>query len=122
MEDTADSEADFLQSEVTAIIGEDDDDAESCSCDASEVSGSRVDVWDDDRDSSDQWNNPSQRSSTVWSSDREDRHTSTDVDEEEESWVNSGRTGSSGGDPSKEEMDAMEDKVFWETCMAIGYP
>ncbi|KAF8017039.1 hypothetical protein BT93_H2292 [Corymbia citriodora subsp. variegata] len=106
MEDTADSEADFLQSEATAIFGEgDDDDAESCSCDASEVSGSRADVWDDDRDTSDQWNNPSQRSST-----------------EEESWVDSGGIGSGRRDPSKEEMDAMEDKVFWEACMAIGYP
>ncbi|KAM7280362.1 hypothetical protein ACFE04_007496 [Oxalis oulophora] len=30
---------------------------------------------------------------------------------------------SSGGDViSREIMDAMEDKVFWETCIALGYP
>ncbi|KAL3727473.1 hypothetical protein ACJRO7_032235 [Eucalyptus globulus] len=125
MEDTADSEADSVRPEVSATFGSGDDgddgDAESCSCDGSEVSGSRADVRND-RDTSDQWKDPCQRSSVVWTSDPEDGHLLLDVDEEEESWVDSGGTGSGGGDLSKEEMDAMEDKVFWETCMAIGYP
>lgn len=122
MEDSADSEADFVQSEVAAVcsVSGEDDDAESCSCDSSEVSGSHADDCDD-RDSRDQWNNPSQRSSVVWASDREDGHASTDVNEEEEPWVDSAG-GSGGEDLSKGEMDAMEDKVFWETCMTIGYP
>ncbi|KAL3727472.1 hypothetical protein ACJRO7_032234 [Eucalyptus globulus] len=120
MEESADSEADFVQSEFTAICGGGDDDAESCSCDTGEVSGSQEDDCDG-QDSGDQWNNLSQGSSIVWASDQEDGHVSMGVDEEEESWVNSGG-GSGGRGLSKEEMDAMEDKDFWETCMAIGYP
>jgi len=121
MEESADSEADFVQSEFNAICGgSDDDDAESCSCDTGEVSGSHEDDFDG-QDSGDQWNNLSHGSSIVWASDREDGHVSMGVDEEEESWVNSGG-GSGGRGLSKEEMDAMEDKDFWETCMAIGYP
>ncbi|KAF8017022.1 hypothetical protein BT93_H2277 [Corymbia citriodora subsp. variegata] len=121
MEDSADSEADFVQSKVTAIYGssgvsDGDDDAESCSCDTGEVLGPHVDDCDN-RDSGDQRNNLSQGSSMVWASDREDGHVLMDVDEEEESWVDS-----SGRDLSKEEMDAVEDMVFWEICMAAGYP
>ncbi|KAI6706334.1 hypothetical protein NL676_009296 [Syzygium grande] len=89
-EGSADSEANFVQSKVAAVYSFDDED-------------NNVDDL-------------SLRSSVVWASDQEDGHASMAVDEEEESWV-----GSSGdGDLSKEEMDAMEDNVFWETCMAIG--
>ncbi|KAK3417726.1 hypothetical protein EUGRSUZ_H03671 [Eucalyptus grandis] len=123
MEESADSEVDFVQSKVTANCGgsidDGDDDAESCSCDAREVSGSYVDDCDN-RDPGDQWNNLRQGSSTVWVSDREDEHMSRDEDEDE-SWVDSG-SGSGSRDLSKKETDATEDKVFWETCMAIGYP
>ncbi|KAL3727471.1 hypothetical protein ACJRO7_032233 [Eucalyptus globulus] len=81
MEENADSEADFVQSEVAVICASssvDDDDAESCSCNTGEVSGSHANDCDD-RGPGDLWNNPSHRNSVVWASAPEDGHVSMDA-------------------------------------------
>ncbi|KAE8691903.1 Detected protein of unknown function [Hibiscus syriacus] len=103
-EHSGDSELDSESSSditmATAVIGGDEDDAESCSCDM--IGTERLDdfyevilrLLDDEEEES-------------IGCDDEDR-----IKEEP----------GSGIDLCGEGMDRMEDRLFWETCMAVGYP
>ncbi|KAB2092731.1 hypothetical protein ES319_A02G049900v1 [Gossypium barbadense] len=108
IEDSGDSEHDSELSsmDITTVTvagsGGDEDDAESCSCDT--ISTERLDDFyqailkflDDDGDDQDLI----------------DCNDDQDGDE---------RPGL-GMDLCREAMDGMEDRLFWETCMAVGYP
>lgn len=108
MEDSGDSELDFKSSmDITRVTeagsGGDEDDAESCSCDT--IDTVRLDDFyqailkfldDDDGDDQD------------WMDCKDDEH-------------GDGRPGL-GMDLCGEVMDGMEDRLFWETCMAVGFP
>ncbi|GMJ02028.1 hypothetical protein HRI_003872000 [Hibiscus trionum] len=108
VEHSGDSEVDSESSmDITTSTtggGVDDDDAESCSCDA--ICTERLDdfyevilrLLDDDGGDED-----------LIDCNDEDR----DQDGEEPGL---------GIDLCREVMDRMEDRLFWETCMAVGYP
>ncbi|KAH1096474.1 hypothetical protein J1N35_013395 [Gossypium stocksii] len=108
IEDSGDSEHDSESSsmDITTVTvagsGGDEDDAESCSCDT--ISTERLDDFyqailkflDDDGD------------------DQDLIHCNDDEDGDERPGL--------GMDLCREVMDGMEDRLFWETCMAVGYP
>ncbi|KAK8585795.1 hypothetical protein V6N13_050766 [Hibiscus sabdariffa] len=102
----SESSMDITASTVAAGGGVDDNDAESCSCDA--ISTERLDdfyeviirLLDDDGGGG-----------------NEDLIDCNDEDRD--------RGGEEPGlciDLCREVMDGMEDRLFWETCMAVGYP
>ncbi|KAJ6719818.1 GLUTAMIC ACID-RICH PROTEIN-LIKE [Salix purpurea] len=122
VEGSADSEAEYgilkLYLDVTAACDEadddddDDDDAESCSCDAADCVHGFDETFEVDHDDH---REPS------WSTGRRMflKDAALDcmiMDEggEEESKADI--------DLTREVMDAMEDRLFWETCIALGYP
>ncbi|KAE8677626.1 hypothetical protein F3Y22_tig00111504pilonHSYRG00039 [Hibiscus syriacus] len=96
-----DSESPMDITMATAVIGGDEDDAESCSCDMigterhDDFYGAILRLLDDDGDED------------LIGCNDEDR-----VEEEPDSGI----------DLCGEAMDRMEDRLFWETCMAVGYP
>ncbi|KAK8623847.1 hypothetical protein V6N13_065210 [Hibiscus sabdariffa] len=105
----SESSMDITTATVAAGGGVDDNDAESCSCDA--ISTERLDDFyevilrlldDDDDDDGDG---------------DEDL-----IDCNEEGRDRDGEEPGLGIDLCREVMDGMEDRLFWETCMAVGYP
>ncbi|KAF9673301.1 hypothetical protein SADUNF_Sadunf10G0009900 [Salix dunnii] len=117
VEGSADSEAEYgilkLYLDVTvACDAADDDDAESCSCDTADCVHGFDETFEVDHD---YHREPS------WSTGRRTflKDAALDcmiIDEggEEESKADI--------DLTREVMDAMEDRLFWETCIALGYP
>lgn len=110
IEETADN---FLncQTICNMVITVDEDDAQSCSCDTSEMQ-----AFDSDGSEFSEVDDSEQRSSRcqLWLSNHGLGYSSKEQGEEQSSWV--------GVNLSKEVKDEMEDRLFWETCMAIGYP
>ncbi|OMO98382.1 hypothetical protein COLO4_13956 [Corchorus olitorius] len=101
----------------------DEGDAESCSCDTSERLDDFYDELvqlDDHHDqgfkdcklldpiAADGWSSCSK----IWSID-EALGSTLSVDDQEQSF---------GINLCREVMDGMEDRLFWETCIAVGYP
>jgi len=132
--DQTDAGADHKTHAGDAIAGRDDQDAESCSCDASDGTPGFDDhdeVLDcDEQDSgasngSDHGDDHYVQSTSSCFSDVALGCLSREEGEDHEE-TNIGEI--SKGDPSeksqKTEMikDEMEDRLFWETCMAVGYP
>ncbi|KAK2646616.1 hypothetical protein Ddye_021811 [Dipteronia dyeriana] len=138
VEESADSEADFptweMCRDIAAATGGVEDDAESCSCDTAtqtlvhrdqggldghEVSDYDVDDdqdnfsdCDDDDDDDDELCLSSTRCCKLWLG----SYMSTEKGGEEESSCRVGFKRKVRDD------DEIEDMVFWETCMAVGYP
>lgn len=126
VEESADSEVDSLTCEMclrdAVMATGDEDDAESCSCDTIEMQAEGLDYdhdhkneeFDDDGDgsSTDQHRQINWSSSCkIWWAD------GADDEEEYSSWdigINN--------NISRKVKDEMEDRLFWETCMAFGYP
>ncbi|WRX21414.1 hypothetical protein QQP08_013901 [Theobroma cacao] len=121
VEDSGDSELDcepIIQQchNMDVGIAADEDDAESCSCDTSERLDDCYEVLqlDGDQDFSD-WDEPADgwSSCEMWSIDEALGYASAEEGEEEPRFdINL----------CGEVMDGMEDRLFWETCMAVGYP
>ncbi|KAK9289209.1 hypothetical protein L1049_017683 [Liquidambar formosana] len=123
VEDSGDSEADFDPQKTchdVDIAGIDD--AESCSSDSS-YTLEKNDVDEQDYSASNDgegdcghdYKEPSCRSSRKkLLSDDASECISTEEGEDEETRV--------GVCESREVMDEMEDSLFWETCLAVGYP
>ncbi|KAJ0034114.1 hypothetical protein Pint_25007 [Pistacia integerrima] len=101
------------------VIIVDKDDAESCSCDISEMQGSVDEAFDydfgeDDSEFSELMRGEvSCNSCKMWLSDSLG-YLSKEQGEEESS--------STSFYLSRQMKDEMEDRLFWETCMAVGYP
>ncbi|EEF45462.1 uncharacterized protein LOC8262368 [Ricinus communis] len=120
VEGTADSEADceFLKLCQDAIMicdydGDPEDDAESCSCDTSEVLESNDDQDCRDSDEADNKDCHGKQSwCKIWLENEELEYMSTE----------DGEATSDGTNLSKKIIDQMEDRHFWETCLAVGYP
>ena len=119
-EDTADSETDAADPDkIHADVGAayDDQDAESCSYDTRDNTlGFTKAVDCDDQDSGDSigidgddHQELSTSSCKMRFSDVTSRYLSKDKGEEETK-------------VDKIDVDEMEDRVFWETCMEVGYP
>ena len=121
-EDTADSEVDRLLSHPHQLGSavDDQEDARSCSCDDYATDQSAVDFRDDgdgdedravgstgDDTQSSHLNETRPCRATLEYSSEEDE------EEEEESNNNVGTI---------RDMNEMEDKLFWDTCMEGGYP
>ncbi|XVF62689.1 hypothetical protein PTKIN_Ptkin09bG0028500 [Pterospermum kingtungense] len=128
VEDSGDSELDSgpMQCDQSMdVAGADEDDAESCSCDASTTE--RLDDFyeeilqlDEDQDFIDcieptaatgSWS-----SCNMWSIDEALGYISADEAEDHHQEPRFGIK------LCREVMDGMEDRLFWETCMAVGYP
>jgi hypothetical protein len=119
VEGSADSEAEYgllkLYLDVTiacaaaAAAAADDDDAESCSCDTTDrIHGfSETFEVDDHRE-------PSWSGCKMFLKDAALDCMIIEEGDQEESKVDINL--------SREVMDAMEDRLFWETCIALGYP
>ncbi|KAF7837169.1 hypothetical protein G2W53_005651 [Senna tora] len=92
MEDSADSEADSgflsLYPSTAAIVGHNEDDAESCNYDTDDIYGL----------------------SEVGDGHEDDGH--VDIFSVEQEEMNMGEVN----------VHELEDRLFWETCMAVGYP
>lgn len=113
-----------------AIAGRDDQDAESCSCDASDDGTPGFDdheVLDcDEQDSgasngSDHGDDHYEQSTSSCFSDVDLGCLSREKGEDEEKNI----VEINKDDPSEKTeiiKDEMEDRLFWETCMAVGYP
>lgn len=124
IEDSADSEADSgffsLYPSRAAIAGDDEDDAESCNCDTDGVYGlSKVgDGHEDDQEVDeisgfeDDSNESDSGSSTMWLSDATLECLSPLPVEDEQQEMKMGEVN----------VHELEDRLFWETCMAVGYP
>ncbi|XXG54276.1 hypothetical protein AAC387_Pa03g2201 [Persea americana] len=105
-----------------AEVADDDDDAESCSCDSWGINAANGCVDDDDDEQG-----GSHGGNEDYGNDDEDRWDfgNTGVpnlfkgcvpcDQEDEEIVEATMV-------LREAMDAMEDKEFWEACLATGYP
>ncbi|KAK7303176.1 hypothetical protein RJT34_14078 [Clitoria ternatea] len=114
IEDSADSEGDSgFFSSMAANIGHNEDDAESCTCDSpgscslfEDGEGHEDEKGCDDEVNScgSDWN-----FSTMWLSDTECSSPLVVEDVEETRTV-------------KVNVNDVEDKLFWEICMAVGYP
>ncbi|CAK7332893.1 unnamed protein product [Dovyalis caffra] len=113
VEGSADSEADYglpkLYLDVTiACDDDDDDDAESCSCDTTDHVHGFDEAFEVDDHREPSWSGCKMIL----------RDAALDcmiIEEgEEESKVDNNLR--------KEVVDAMEDRLFWETCLAAGYP
>ncbi|GMI70346.1 hypothetical protein HRI_000703900 [Hibiscus trionum] len=97
VEDSGDSELDRGPSMAAVAGADDEDDAESCSCnDTIKIEGSFDDFYEVIHDD--------------------------DKDEEHQNYVGSIDEAIGSYNICREVMDGMEDRLFWETCMAIGYP
>ncbi|KAF5738669.1 hypothetical protein HS088_TW13G01570 [Tripterygium wilfordii] len=112
VEGSADSEMDdgYLDTFIAGDDDDDDDDAESCSCDSPVL-----DFSDDDRHMNVHgdyhcWNN-----CNMWWSDLGIEGMAPEEGEEEEEV-------SLDLHKTRQAKDEMEDKLFWETCMELGYP
>lgn len=102
-EDSADSEVDINQLESAV---DDQEDACSCSCDDNySTDFQAVDLIRDGQ--------PDQLDGRRWSGAELVYNSEEEEEEEEESSNNIGVI---------RDMNAMEDRVFWDTCMAGGYP
>ncbi|KAG6575041.1 hypothetical protein SDJN03_25680, partial [Cucurbita argyrosperma subsp. sororia] len=121
-EDTADSEVDRLLSHPHQLESavDDPEDARSCSCDDYATDRSAVDLQDDgdgDEDRAVGSTGDDARSShldeTRPSGATLEYSSEEDEEEEEESNNNVGAI---------RDMNEMEDKLFWDTCMEGGYP
>ncbi|XWS53691.1 hypothetical protein CRYUN_Cryun10bG0022200 [Craigia yunnanensis] len=125
VEDSGDSELDCVpikQCQSMEIVTADhEDDAESCSCDT--ISTERLDDFyevmiqlDEDQDFID-CNEPSAGWSNcnMWSIDKALEYKSADQEAEDQE-------PKFGINLCREVMDGMEDRLFWEACMAVGYP
>lgn len=114
VEESGDSEADYVVDIAGDAGGDDSDDAESCCHNTMEIQmvddfdHEDVVVCDDHCQEFSGCDEPSWRSAKVW------RMDSTEEGEEEVVFGISRRR--------REVMDGMEDKHFWETCIAAGYP
>lgn len=127
VEGSADSEADYglLKLCLDVTIACDDDDAESCSCDTSDILDfHETNVECDDQDYGDfndgdknihDHQDPSWSSCKMWLRDGAAWEFMSTEEGEEESKVGINLS-------NREVMDEMEDRLFWETCMAAGYP
>ncbi|KAI9114838.1 hypothetical protein K1719_013851 [Acacia pycnantha] len=127
MEDSADSEADSgsfsLYHGTATIAGYDDDDAESCNYDTDGKYG----VHEDDQNSGefscheDNMDELDSQSSMIWQSDATSEcFSALPVEDEQEKMkieVDQ-KEMKIGGVKFRE----LEDRLFWETCMAVGYP
>ncbi|TKY72030.1 hypothetical protein E2542_SST00764 [Spatholobus suberectus] len=128
IEDSADSEGDsgfftLYPCNIVANIGHNEDDAESCTCDTAGVCGLFEDgedhedekgcgefCGDEDEGCDSEWS-----SSTVWLSESDaaleiECSSPLVVEDEGETRI------------VKVNVNDVEDKIFWETCMAVGYP
>lgn len=122
IEDSADSEGDSgCFSLCPCNIGHKEDDAESCTCDPAGMCGIFEDgeghegekgcgefCADEDEHCGSEWN-----SSTMWLSDAAleiECSSPLVVEDEEETRI------------VKVNVNDVEDKIFWEICMAVGYP
>ncbi|KAJ4828928.1 hypothetical protein Tsubulata_040076 [Turnera subulata] len=123
VEGSADSEADYgvLKLCLDMNIPRDEDDAESCSWDTSDAPSSLESFGSEDHDQCSHFNDadksifgkPTWSSCKVWFADAAMEYVSAEDGEEET--INSTLV-------RKDAMDQMEDRLFWETCMAVGYP
>ncbi|KAJ0093968.1 hypothetical protein Patl1_25547 [Pistacia atlantica] len=119
VEETADN---FLNCQMfhSMVITVDEDDAESCSCDTSEMQASVHEVFDYDIDEADcefgevDESERSCSSCKMWLSADGSGYLSKEQGEAESIWVDINL--------SRQVKDEMEDRLFWETCMAVGYP
>nr|KYP62830.1 hypothetical protein KK1_017385 [Cajanus cajan] len=115
IEDSADSEGDsgfssLCPCNIVANIGHNEDDAESCTCDTAGTCG----LYEDGEGHEDEMMSGSDcSSSTMWISDATlaIECSSPLVDEDE------GKTRI-----VKVDVNDVEDKIFWEICMEVGYP
>ena len=133
MEDSADSEADSSFPSLypsTAIIADyDEDDAESCNYDIDGIYGLSEDgdSCEDDQDSGefscdeDYIDGLDSQSSMIWQSgDTSECFSPLPVeDEQEEMKIEVDQEATKTGGVNFREL---EDRLFWETCMAVGYP
>ncbi|XWS08664.1 hypothetical protein CRYUN_Cryun40dG0020800 [Craigia yunnanensis] len=126
VEDSGDSELDCgpinqcnQSMDIASAAAGDEDDAESCSCD---TTTERLDDFyevilqlDEDQDFID-CNEPATgwSSCNMWSIDEALGYISAEEAEDQEPRF--------GINLCREVMDGMEDRLFWETCMAVGYP
>ena len=133
VEESADSEADFptweMCRDIAAAMGGGEDDAESCSCDTATqtlvhhdqggLDGHEVSDYDvdDDQDNF---------------SDDDDGELCCSSTRCCKLWLGYMSTEKGGGEEESScrvgfkrkvrDDDEMDDRVFWETCMAVGYP
>lgn len=140
VEESADSEVDSLTCEMCRhdlVMAGDEDDAESCSCDTSDIHAGVLQKgfdYDEDEDEDfsdvdygDEYNEVDQlqlncKSCKMWWSDAarlgymstQQQQQQQRGEEEYSSW--------DGINISRKVKDEMEDRLFWETCMAVGYP
>ncbi|KAJ1428829.1 hypothetical protein SESBI_08939 [Sesbania bispinosa] len=127
IEDSADSEGDsgffsLYPSSIAANIGHIEDDAESCTCDTAAICSlfKGGEGHEDDQGSSgefcgcgDNRNGSDCSSSTMWLSDTALEIECSSpflVDDEEETRM------------VKVNVNDVDDKLFWEICIAVGYP
>lgn len=99
VEDSADSEGDIGFFSLVYQVVSNEDDAESCTCDTAGSCGLSEDVegGEDEMWQSDTWLETECSSPLV-------------VEDEVETRI------------LKVNVNDVEDKIFWETCMAVGYP
>lgn len=133
MEDSADSEADSglfsLYPSTGTIAGHNEDDAESCNYDTDGIYGlSEVgDGHEDDQEAGefscheDNMDELDSQSSMTWQSDAASECFSPlpVEDEREEIKMEVDKKETKIGGVNFREL---EDRLFWETCMAVGYP
>lgn len=127
IEYSADSETDSAtdtasKSSLEPCDGLGDDDAESRTCDSSSIDCLGCDIAEEYACSSTRLNGTGCLNRQPELGDvgfvLEDEGGGGEEEEKEEAmWEED-----DGGGLRKEEMDAMEDRLFWETCMAVGYP
>ncbi|GKU85574.1 hypothetical protein SLEP1_g229 [Rubroshorea leprosula] len=116
VEDSGDSEADYepvIAGDEDGDDGDEGDDAESCCYNVREIQmvddfDQEAVEWVDYHQELNSRDEPSWRSCKMWCID------AAEQGEEGATFDVNGR--------SREVMDGMEDRLFWETCMAVGYP
>ncbi|XVF66305.1 hypothetical protein PTKIN_Ptkin10aG0024500 [Pterospermum kingtungense] len=109
VEDSGDSELDCGPKSMEIAAADHEDDAESCCCDT--ISIERLDDFYEETilqlDEDVQDFIDCEEALGYISADQE-------VEDDEDPWF--------GINLCREVMDGMEDMMFWETCMAVGYP
>ncbi|KAK7363640.1 hypothetical protein VNO77_05790 [Canavalia gladiata] len=107
IEDSADSEDDsgFFTLCPSSIIGENEDDAESCNCDTASTCGIPKDGegHEDDQGFEESYDDEDGGNSNMWMS-------VAAFEDEAETRI------------GEVNVNGSEDRLFWETCMAVGYP
>ncbi|KAL5983958.1 hypothetical protein ACLOJK_018060 [Asimina triloba] len=120
LEQTGDSEDDTVDRrilihdaalDVPLLREEDGDDAESCSCDSWDAICAAESVSGDVGESENALGDDS--GWAYWAAAMSEEPSSAMEEEEEDGGVVSGI--------SRNAIEAMEDKEFWETCLAVGY-